>query len=514
MRQFSQFGHIVKADAAKQLVWGVLASEEVDASNEIMDYAKSKPYFEAWSSELAKATGGKNLGNVRYMHKSESAGRLVEITFDDDAKVITGCAKINQEFWPKVDEGDLTGFSIGGRYISKTKEGDLTRYVAAPAEVSIVDNPCLKAAYFTCIKADGETVQIDLPVYEPAADDVRARADELMKDDADLSDDDALIKADADLRAAYALSLTKGDDAVDADPVAPEVNAEDIGVVQKWCYGAKQFDRKADALAAAAAASNPLLEAIEGAVAKTAAPTLADLACPDLAVAKAAFDVVSGAGDESVLLKSFGQVRVLAGIIQDLKWLTTDKAQECEWSNGDAAVPQELFDNLKDLAATLTSMVQEATAEMIAHMKAVAPTTFVDGYDTMTDDDEVMKALSAADARADALIKAAPVVAPAPVADPTLVEELAKADAARQLLQKQMDEALPAIKALAEEVVALRAKVTKVEAQPMPMPGVVVAKTVEKAAPINLDTLVKEYGQDAVAIGLATEAMRRPVPIG
>ena len=62
---------LYKRDEERRLVWGRATREELDKSNEIMDYASSKPNFEAWSNDFAARTGGKSsIGswkNVYYM---------------------------------------------------------------------------------------------------------------------------------------------------------------------------------------------------------------------------------------------------------------------------------------------------------------------------------------------------------------------------------------------------------------------------------------------------------------
>ena len=65
------FAQIAKIDEAKHEVWGIATAEVVDKEGEIFDYESSKPYFKRWSDEIAKATDGKSLGNVREMRSEE-----------------------------------------------------------------------------------------------------------------------------------------------------------------------------------------------------------------------------------------------------------------------------------------------------------------------------------------------------------------------------------------------------------------------------------------------------------
>jgi hypothetical protein len=150
------FMPITKINAAKREVEGVMAEEVADKSNEVFDYESSKPYVKAWADGFRDSTGGQSLGNVRAMHGNVAAGKLISISFDDANKRIPITAKIvDDNEWNKVEKGVYTGFSIGGRYIKRWTDGAVTRYTAAPSEVSIVDNPCMYGATFTAIKGDG-----------------------------------------------------------------------------------------------------------------------------------------------------------------------------------------------------------------------------------------------------------------------------------------------------------------------------------------------------------------------
>ena len=152
------FARLTKVNEADRTIEGVIASEAVDRSGEVFDYTKSKPHFLAWSEGIAKATGGKNLGNVRVMHGKAVAGVTRELNFDDAEKRIAVKAEIvDDNEWNKVLKGCYTGFSIGGKYGSKWEDPVLKaqRYEAIPAEYSLVDLPCNPEAQFTVIKTDG-----------------------------------------------------------------------------------------------------------------------------------------------------------------------------------------------------------------------------------------------------------------------------------------------------------------------------------------------------------------------
>lgn len=148
-----------KADAARRLVTGYATAEAPDRAGEICDYASTKPHYLKWSEDFSKASGGRSLGNLRAMHGKSAAGKIVDIQFDDAAKTIEITAKIVDEAeWRKVEEGVYTGFSQGGAYVKRwadPQNPELTRYTAAPHEISLVDLPCLPSATFEFVKADG-----------------------------------------------------------------------------------------------------------------------------------------------------------------------------------------------------------------------------------------------------------------------------------------------------------------------------------------------------------------------
>jgi hypothetical protein len=161
MTTLNIFVPLTKVDVEKRLVYGTIAEEIADRSGEIMDYASAKPEFAKWSSDVAKASDGRSVGNLRAMHGSIAAGKLESIAFDDDARRIEACGKvIDDGEWNKVLEGVYTGFSVGGKYLKRWRDAEsphLTRYTPQPAEVSLVDNPCIPTATFEVMKADGST---------------------------------------------------------------------------------------------------------------------------------------------------------------------------------------------------------------------------------------------------------------------------------------------------------------------------------------------------------------------
>lgn len=90
------------------------------------------------------------------MHGKIAAGKLTDISFDDDNKRIEVAAKIvDDDEWAKVREGVYSGFSQGGRDVKRWPDAEtgLVRYTADPNEISLVDLPCLPDATFEVVKA-------------------------------------------------------------------------------------------------------------------------------------------------------------------------------------------------------------------------------------------------------------------------------------------------------------------------------------------------------------------------
>ena len=146
---------LCKVDEVSRMVYGRIG-ETPDRDGEVFDYASSKPNFEAWSGQFEKCTDGRSLGNLRAMHGKTAAGKFTKVDFDDDGKTIELAAHVVDDAeWEKVLEGVYTGFSPGGKYAKRWKDGKHTRYTAAPNEISLVDLPCIPSATFTLVKGDG-----------------------------------------------------------------------------------------------------------------------------------------------------------------------------------------------------------------------------------------------------------------------------------------------------------------------------------------------------------------------
>lgn len=265
----AMFVPISKIDEEKRLIYGTMTAAVPDRANETLDYERSKPHFQKWSGEVEKASGGKSKGNLRAMHKQISAGKLVDISFDDAGKKIDYCAKVvDDNEWQKVLEGVYTGVSIGGKYESRTPDpvAKTTRFVAIPGELSLVDIPCLPSATFEVMKADGSVMQKNFQPWTPDNADVAKKASELAKEAGDPSTwttfldaarealiterlEAATVTEDDVAKAAPARDDSAGPNDTVIEPPAPaEPTPAELGLVQKWeTPDGAQFLSKADA---------------------------------------------------------------------------------------------------------------------------------------------------------------------------------------------------------------------------------------------------------------------------
>src|SRR5713101_2958968 len=102
------FCPLTKVIPEQRIVFGRLTQELRDSANEIMDYARSKPGFQKWSDDARARTahlpdGAQSLGNVRAMHKPISAGKVIDIQFNDSEKAVDiGCYIQDDDSWAKV----------------------------------------------------------------------------------------------------------------------------------------------------------------------------------------------------------------------------------------------------------------------------------------------------------------------------------------------------------------------------------------------------------------------------
>ena len=240
MTNLRMFIPLTKIDAGKRLVYGVVTAETPDRGNEVCDYASTKPYYQKWSDEFRKASGGKSLGNLRAMHGKVAAGRVEAIHFNDDDKQIEVCAKIIDDAeWAKVEAGVYTGFSQGGGYVKRwpdENDPDLMRYTASPCEISLVDLPCLPSATFAMIKADGAVETMKFASFDTAVEQVWMAGDgKTFKKKAEALAHQALLTSSASMLGA----LERMEN--DLGKAAPAPRTQALERLRK-CLGQEAFD--------------------------------------------------------------------------------------------------------------------------------------------------------------------------------------------------------------------------------------------------------------------------------
>jgi HK97 family phage prohead protease len=154
-------------------VWGAATQESLDRQGEIVDFEASKKAFAELADTVGGVTGGKSLGPVREMHQPKAIGRLISVIPDEVNKRIWVGAKLSdsadgRDAWQKVQEGVLTGFSIGApsckREIKFNKAGEPEHHVVdfALSEVSLVDLPACYESTFAEVKlTKGAFAEID-----------------------------------------------------------------------------------------------------------------------------------------------------------------------------------------------------------------------------------------------------------------------------------------------------------------------------------------------------------------
>jgi hypothetical protein len=156
---------LVKIDEERRLIFARAGHEVRDKAKEIMDYDTAKPQFQVWSDAYVARTNGLSKGNVRAMHnKTHAAGRVIDLNFNDEDKAVDVCMNIVDDGdWDKCLKGVYTGVSVGGGYLKRWKDGDLTRYTPIVRELSLVDDPCIPTAVFAeLVKINGAVEQLQL----------------------------------------------------------------------------------------------------------------------------------------------------------------------------------------------------------------------------------------------------------------------------------------------------------------------------------------------------------------
>lgn len=145
-----------KVDKERRVVIGIATADNIDKSDDIVDFDASMQAFKNW------------VGNIREMHAPRAVGRALSYRPTDifiDGSVSKGIeveayvSKGAEDTWQKVLDGTLTGFSIGGhvedhRNEFHSKMNKMVRRITkyGLGELSLVDNPCNPVAHISVVK--------------------------------------------------------------------------------------------------------------------------------------------------------------------------------------------------------------------------------------------------------------------------------------------------------------------------------------------------------------------------
>jgi len=143
---------INKVDEEQRMVYGIATCSKLDNQNEIVDWDATKTAVSEYS----------NWRNIREMHKPSAVGvaPILELR-DNTQELYVGAKIIDDSAWEKCKEGVYKGFSIGGDKLDQKIELDkcsgktINRIVKYNLnEISLVDRPANPACKFQTMKRD------------------------------------------------------------------------------------------------------------------------------------------------------------------------------------------------------------------------------------------------------------------------------------------------------------------------------------------------------------------------
>lgn len=173
MHLYAPFSKVEATSDGGREVWGFASLEVVDKTGEIADFERTCKAFEEWSSEIEKATNGKSKGNIRYQHGNDAVGKMIAwqpgekaLEGGETAKGVYIGVKVpsyETRTIGQIDDGILTGFSIGGSYADRwyDETAKAFRYAPKLAETSLVDNPAVPGANFDLIRMQKGVMQVN-----------------------------------------------------------------------------------------------------------------------------------------------------------------------------------------------------------------------------------------------------------------------------------------------------------------------------------------------------------------
>lgn len=357
LRTFRPLGiaQFTKLNALTGEFVGVMTSETPDEDREIMDFEQSRPYFEEWSATAFKRSGGKSYGNLREMHGLSAAGKLTRpLVFDVAAKTIYVHGLIvDPVAMRKANEGVYVGLSIGGRYVDRYPDPDhpgLTRFVADPTELSLVDSPNNPDATMELIGPTGtaKLVKLGAPAVAigtlgvgPGLDDTDRR---LLKAAGSMVADrilPALTKTAKHTKRVAGKDLPSSAFAYVGDATRPET----------WKYAIHDARHVRNSLARWG--QEPV-------------PADAKLAVYGRLKDAARRFGVDVSTDVEKLIKSLYEVGGVAQALQNLEYIRSCLDREEEYEQDDSPVPGRLRDTMAQLGEVLKDLVIEETDELLA----------------------------------------------------------------------------------------------------------------------------------------------------
>ena len=383
------------------LVHGLATAEKPDQVNEVCDYLKSKPYFIALGEKYLKISTAieglpadvQSMFPAREMHQLYAAGCGKSIEFDDEAKTIHVSAHIvDKSTCEKVRNKVLIGFSQGGDFMPWDNGKYLVddpvypgckRYISNPAEISLVDNPCLEEALidsvralkgreFLYVKADGsrrlEKFKIAEPEDVPRETSGPAKAEGMMK----WNDGKGLTRGN--------LGLTKD---------AGSILVLDTDSAVRFAYG--RLLQKSVAAGFGDAIEEVRAHVVDlwkEKVSKTPPPTTKDL------------ESLVKYHLERNLKKGMWTVAEFAGIVDTMAWLQRNIECEREYEGDSSQVPEDLIAILRDLTTAFLDYSEEQVKELISALegvegeKAMTPQEIQKAQETLAKAKDHMKALA------------------------------------------------------------------------------------------------------------------------
>ena len=346
---------ISKVDELKHEIGGIVTAEQIDKAGEICDYESTKPYYKAWSDELAKATQGKNLGNLREMHQLTAVGVGKSIEFQDEQKQIFMTFKVvDDNAWNKIIEGCLNSFSHGGEYIKTWRDkDDNVHYTAKPSEVSIVDNPCLSITAFQFVRADGQIEMRKFAQHAAAELDKAKKKIQAvighLKGETTTTVQTIIFSPTSEWDAASCKAWLKEHDfkasGVDETEDSYRYRQRDPGDFEEGSFRTINFKGGKKTMA-------NKLGKVDAAGAKLVIDATRE-ACVAILEKKA-----------KELKKDMYDVGRLADVLTSLAYITMSAKYEAEREDDESALPEKLQEELEGLAEAFLSMAEEEVKEL------------------------------------------------------------------------------------------------------------------------------------------------------